>query len=153
MKNIILIMIFVLLIIGAFFIIGINPFRRKSYISLAKQVQEEKFRNVDERFDRLTLKDRIITTIQNTVSMGGSNMKIFSAMIAVAMGSGIGIGKMLFTDTTLALVTGFAFIPIPYIFLKVKSRWYKRNQDELLENTLSIITDSYIVCNDYKGDK
>ena len=100
MKNIILIMIFVLLIIGAFFIIGINPFRRKSYISLAKQVQEEKFRN------------------------------------------------MLFTDTTLALVTGFAFIPIPYIFLKVKSRWYKRNQDELLENTLSIITDSYIVCND-----
>lgn len=47
MKNIILIMIFVLLIIGAFFIIGINPFRRKSYISLAKQVQEEKFRNVD----------------------------------------------------------------------------------------------------------
>ncbi len=75
-------------------------------------------------------------------------MKIFSAMIAVAMGSGIGIGKMLFTDTTLALVTGFAFIPIPYIFLKVKSRWYKRNQDELLENTLSIITDSYIVCND-----
>lgn len=148
MKTIILIMIFVLLIIGAFFIIGINPFRRKSYISLAKQVQEEKFRNVDERFDRLALKDRIITTIQNTVSMGGSNMKIFSAMIAVAMGSGIGIGKMLFTDTTLALVTGFAFIPIPYIFLKVKSRWYKRNQDELLENTLSIITDSYIVCND-----
>lgn len=80
-------MIFVLLIIGAFFIIGINPFRRKSYISLAKQVQEEKFRNVDECFDRLALKDRIITTIQNTVSMGGSNMKIFSAMIAVAMGS------------------------------------------------------------------
>ena len=80
MKNIILIMIFVLLLIGAFFIVGINPFRRKSYISLAKQVQEEKFRNVDERFDRLALKDRIITTIQNTVSMGGSNMKIFSAM-------------------------------------------------------------------------
>ena len=31
---------------------------------------------------------------------------------------------------------------------KVKSRWYRRNQDELLENTLSIITNSYISCND-----
>ena len=49
MQNIILIMIFALLLTGAFFIAGINPFRRKAYISLSKQIQEEKFRNVDER--------------------------------------------------------------------------------------------------------
>ena len=148
MQNIILIMIFALLLTGAFLFTGINPFRRKSYISLSKQVQEEKFRNVDERFSRLTLKDQIITTVQNTVAMGGSNMKIFAAMLAVFCAAGIGMGKMLFTDTGLALVTGLALIPVPYIFLKVKSRWYKRNQDELLENTLSLITNSYISCND-----
>ena len=148
MQNIILIMIFALLLTGTFLFTGINPFRRKSYISLSKQVQEEKFRNVDERFSRLTLKDQIITTVQNTVAMGGSNMKIFAAMLAVFCAAGIGMGKMLFTDTGLALVTGLALIPVPYIFLKVKSRWYKRNQDELLENTLSLITNSYISCND-----
>ena len=93
MQNIILIMIFALLLTGAFLFTGINPFRRKSYISLSKQVQEEKFRNVDERFSRLTLKDQIITTVQNTVAMGGSNMKIFAAMLAVFCAAGIGMGK------------------------------------------------------------
>ena len=49
MQNIILIMIFALLLTGAFLFTGINPFRRKSYNSLSKQGQEEKFRNVDEQ--------------------------------------------------------------------------------------------------------
>ena len=40
MQNIILIMIFALLLTGAFLFTGINPFRRKSYISLSKQVQQ-----------------------------------------------------------------------------------------------------------------
>ena len=78
-----------------FLFTGINPFRRKSYISLSKQVQEEKFRNVDERFSRLTLKDQIITTVQNTVAMGGSNMKIFAAMLAVFCARQDRYGKML----------------------------------------------------------
>ncbi len=86
-------MIFALLLVGTFLFTGINPFRRKSYISLSKQMQEEKFRNVDERFSRLTLKDQIITTVQNTVAMGGSNMKIFAAMLAVSCAAGIGMGK------------------------------------------------------------
>ena len=34
-------------------------------------------------------------------------MKIFSAMIAVAMGSGIGIGKMLFTGYNSGIGNGF----------------------------------------------
>ena len=89
MQNIILIMIFALLLTGTFLFTGINPFRSKSYISLSKQVQEEKFRNVDERFSRLTLKDQIITTVQNTVAMGGSNMKIFAAMLAVFCAAGM----------------------------------------------------------------
>lgn len=148
MQNIILIMIFALLLTGAFFITGINPFRRKAYISLSKQIQEEKFKNVDERFDKLGFKDRLVTTVQNTVAMGGSNMKMFTALIAIAIAAGIGAGRMMFVDNGLALVTGIVMIPVPYIFLKVKSRWYKRNQDELLENSLSLITNSYISCND-----
>ncbi|MGN0106184.1 MAG: hypothetical protein ACI4A5_00630 [Hominilimicola sp.] len=148
MQNIILIMIFALLLTGAFFITGINPFRRKAYISLSKQIQEEKFKNVDERFDKLGFKDRLVTTIQNTVAMGGSNMKMFTVLIAIAIAAGIGAGRMMFADNGLALVTGIVMIPVPYIFLKVKSRWYKRNQDELLENSLSLITNSYISCND-----
>ena len=33
-------------------------------------------------------------------------MKIFAAMLAVFCAAGIGMGKMLFTDTGFALVTG-----------------------------------------------
>lgn len=142
MKNIILIMIFVLLTVGAFFIVGINPFR------INIKAKEAKFGIVDEVFNRLTLSERIYTAIKNTVSMGGSNMKMFSVMLVLSVATGIFIGKLLFTDTFLAFATGIALIPMPYILLKVKSRWYKRNQDELLENTLSLITNSYISCND-----
>lgn len=148
MQSIFLIIIFALLLSGAFLIAGINPFRRRAYISLSKQIQEEKLRNVDEKFNKLGLRDRLHTTIKNTVVMGGSNMRVFTAMIAVSCAAGIGLGKMLFTDSFLAVVTGLAMLPVPYIFLKVKSRWYKRNQDELLENTMSLITNSYISCND-----
>lgn len=142
MKNTILIMMFVLLTVGAFFIVGINPLRRRL------TVQEEKFAVVDEVFNRLTLSERIYTAIKNTVAMGGSNMKLFTIMLIASVIFGSFMGKLLFTDTFLAVITGLALIPVPYIFLKVKSRWYKRSQDELLENTLSLITNSYISCND-----
>ena len=148
MQGIIQTIIFVLLLAGTFLIAGINPFKRKAYISLSKQIQEEKLKNVDERFNKLGLKDRLHTTIKNTVAMGGSNMNVFIVLTVFACAAGMGLGKSLFTDNLLAVITGAAMVPVPYIFLKVKSRWYKRNQDELLENTMSLITNSYISCND-----
>ena len=69
-------------------------------------------------------------------------------MVACAGFIGVGVGDFLFCNGFLAIMTGLAALPIPYIIFKVKARWYKRNQDELLENTMSIITNSYLSCND-----
>ena len=148
MQGIIQTIIFVLLPVGTFFIAGINPFRRKAYISMSKQIQEKKLKFVDERFDRLGWRDRLYTIIKNTVTMGGSSMRTFVCLIVFAFFAGTGLGHMLFTDTFLAVAAGLAVIPVPYIFLKVKSRWYKRSQDELLENSMGLITNSYISGND-----
>ena len=148
MQGIIQTIIFVLLPVGAFFIAGINPFRRKAYISMSKQIQEKKLKFVDERFDRLGWRDRLYTITKNTVTMGGSSMRTFVCLIVFAFFAGTGLGHMLFTDTFLAVAAGLAVIPVPYIFLKVKSRWYKRSQDELLENPMGLITNSYISGND-----
>lgn len=57
-------------------------------------------------------------------------------------------GKFLFSDNLLAIATGFAVLPIPYIVFKVRARWYIRNRDEQLESSMNLITNSYLGCND-----
>lgn len=117
-------------------------------ISLSKQSAHEKKKNIDARFTKMGLKEKLRLAIHNTVFMSGSSLKAFWIMVALAGFCGVGLGRYLFRDGFLAVVTGLSALPIPYIILKVKARWYKRNQDELLENTMSIITNSYLSCND-----
>ena len=97
---------------------------------------------------KLGMKEKLHLTIQNTVFMSGSSLKAFWLAVALAGFLGIGLGRFLFQDGFLAVMTGLAALPVPYIVFKVKARWYRRNQDELLENTMSIITNSYLSCND-----
>lgn len=148
MQGFLSVLIFALLIIGAFFVLGIHPFKRKTVISLSKQAAHEKKKNIDVRFMKLGLKEKLHLTIQNTVFMSGSSLKAFWLAVAAAGFLGIGLGRFLFQDGFLAVITGLAALPVPYIVFKVKARWYRRNQDELLENTMSIITNSYLSCND-----
>ena len=137
-----------LLVVGAFFILEINPFKKKTYISLSKQTVSEKKKNVDERFTKIGVKEKFFTAVSNTVSMSGSSIKTFWIMVSASGFMGVGFGNYLFGNSFLAIITGLVMIPMPYIVFKVKSRWYKRNQDELLENTMNLITNSYIGCND-----
>lgn len=128
--------------------LGINPLKRKTVISLSKQSVHEKKKNIDVRFMKMGLKEKLHLAIKNTVFMSGSSLKAFWLMVAFAGFLGVGLGNFLFRDGFLAVVTGLAALPTPYIVFKVKARWYKRNQDELLENNMSIITNSYLSCND-----
>ena len=80
--------------------------------------------------------------------MCGTKIHTFWLLTALSGFMGVGIGKALFVSAMLAVATGIVMLPVPFIIFKVRARWYKRNQDELLENAMNLITNSYLSCND-----
>lgn len=148
MQGFICFIVFVLLITGSCLMLELNPLKKKSRISLAKAAAKTKQKAVDERFSKLGPVERLNLEIKNTVMMSGSGIKTFWIFVALAGFLGIAAGKLLFVNNLLAATMGIVFLPLPYIVFKVRSRWYRRNQDELLENSMNLITNSYLSCND-----
>ena len=142
------IMVFALLVTGSFFIFGIKFPKKKNIISISKTTAKNKRKDVDDKFSKISLFEKVFVAVKNTVTMSGFKMQTFYFASAVAIFGGMGIGKFLFMDNFLAFVTGLAMIPMPYILFKVRARWYRRNQDEMLENSMNLITNSYLGCND-----
>ena len=141
-------MVFVLLVLGAFLIFGIKLPRRKNKISISKAAVKDKKKDVDEKYAKLRFSERVYVAIKNTASMSGISMNVFWFMVVIAAFIGYGVGMFLFNGNLLATATAIVLLPVPYIILNVRSRWYKRNQDELLENSMNLITNSYLGCND-----
>lgn len=148
MQSIIILMVFVLLVSGAFLIFGVKLPRKRSKISISKAAVKDKKKDVDEKYAKLRFSEKIYVAIKNTVSMSGLGMNVFWFMVVIAAFIGFGLGKFLFRSNMLATATAIVLLPVPYIILNVRSRWYKRNQDELLENSMNLITNSYLGCND-----
>lgn len=142
------IFIFILLSLGMFLVLDLKLPRRKNIISLSKATVKNKHKAVDERFSRLSAFERLRVIVQNTVAMNGFSMQLFWLMTFLAGFLGIILGKFLFMDMLLSFAAGVAMLPVPFIVLKVRARWYQRNQDEMLENTMNLITNSYLCCND-----
>lgn len=148
MENLICFMVFMLLTLGGFFIFGIKLPKKKNIISISKATVKDKLKDVDEKFSKLSLNEKIYTGIKSTVEMSGFKMNTFWFAVALSIFGGIGLGKSLFSDNLLAVATGIAVIPVPYIVFKVRARWYIRNCDEQLETSMNLITNSYLGCND-----
>ena len=148
MQSIIILMVFVLLVSGAFLIFGVKLPRKRNKISISKAAVKDKKKDVDEKYAKLRFSEKIYVAIKNTVSMSGFGMNVFWFMVVIAAFVGYGLGKFLFKADMLAAATAVVLLPVPYIILNVRSRWYKRNQDELLENSMNLITNSYLGCND-----
>lgn len=140
--------IFLLLACGFLLAMDVKFAAPKSRLSLSRKSAEDKRRAVDERFSRLGVFERITAAVKSTVSMCGMRQNTFYLLVMLSGFLGAGIGKALFSDSLLSAATAVICLPLPYIILKVKARWYIRNQDELLENTMNFITNSYLSCND-----
>ncbi len=148
MRHILLIAIFMLLSGSIFLLLDINPIRKKTKITLSKKAADDKRKRIDEKYVKLKFSDKILLSVKNTASMSGISINTFWLTVIFSGFLGIVLGKALFWDTLLSTVTGIAMLPMPYIIFKVRARWYKRNQDELLENSMNLITNSYLSCND-----
>lgn len=142
------VIIFVLLATGAFLMLNVFPLKSKNKISLSKTNAKEKLKEVDEKFSKLKAHEKFMLSVRSTASMGGVKMNTFYLLCCLSLFAGLAVGRFLFVDTFLAFATGIMMIPVPFIVLKVRARWYKRSQDELLENSMNLITNSYLNCND-----
>lgn len=140
--------IFLLLACGFLLAMDVKFAAPKTRLSLSRKSAEDKRRAVDERFSRLGIFERITAAVKSTVSMCGMRQNTFYLLVMLSGFLGAGTGKALFSDSLLSAATAVICLPLPYIILKVKARWYIRNQDELLENTMNLITNSYLSCND-----
>ncbi|MBR0277699.1 MAG: hypothetical protein IJQ50_04495 [Clostridia bacterium] len=148
MQGLIYFAVFALLAGGAFLILNLSLIKRKSKITLSKLAADDRRKKVDEKYSKLTLFERIMVNIKETVTMSGFKMNTFWLFVVLAGFGGIAVGKFLFTNGILSIATGLALLPIPYIILKIRARWYKRSRDEMLENSMNLITNSYLGCND-----
>ena len=148
MQTLIQFFVFVLLLTGSFFICGVKLPRRKNIVSISKATAKDKRKRVDEKFSKLNLSEKIYIGVKDVVEMSGLKMNTFWFTVALSLFGGIGLGKFLFSDNLIAIATGIAAIPMPYIVFKVRARWYIRNRDEQLESSMNLITNSYLGCND-----
>ena len=148
MKTLICFIVFVLLSAGALLMFDVKPKRKSKKISISKASVNDKKKDVDEKFARLGIWEKTLVAIKTAASMSGVTVNVFWFMVAISGFIGFGLGRFLLCDTMLAAVTALILLPMPYIILKVRARWYKRNQDELLENSMNLITNSYLGCND-----
>ena len=148
MQGLIYFAVFALLAGGAFLILNLSFIKGKSKITLSKLAADDRRKKVDEKYSKLTLFEKIMVNIKETVTMSGFKMNTFWMFVVLAGFGGLAAGKFLFINGILSIATGIALLPIPYIILKIRGRWYKRSQDEMLESSMNLITNSYLGCND-----
>lgn len=143
MENIVFILIFTSLLIA----FNINPLKRKIKISdLRKNILKSKRERIIGK--NLNLIERLIIRIEGYLKRLGKNLSYFYFLLIVAFISGSLLGNFLYSDLFLSLVMGICFLPVPYLYLQIKTSWYIRNETEKLENAMSIITNTYISCDD-----
>jgi len=77
LQNIICFTVFVLLALGGFFIFGVKLPKKKNIVSISKATVKDKRKNVDEKFSKLSLTEKIYIGIKDTVEMSEFKMYTF----------------------------------------------------------------------------
>jgi hypothetical protein len=135
-----LILVFALVSLSLFFLLGLNPFaaeqnplkKRRLYLTGAK----------------LKITERIAIRFQTLFRQTGCTQKKYLVMTGAAAAGGFLAGLMLFNSVELAAVVSVCLTPAPFFYLTVKSATAAREEIEGLENTMSIITNAYAGCDD-----
>ncbi|QIB69777.1 hypothetical protein Ami103574_10800 [Aminipila butyrica] len=93
------------------------------------------------RFEKAVLNiDSLLKKIRKKRSYLYSIMALFFI-------AGLGIGFICFSVPFLTMTTGLAFVPLTYLFLLFRTQEITREELAELQNTMSIITNSYLASN------
>ena len=135
-----LILVFALVSLSLFFLLGLNPFT-------VEQNQLKK-RRLYLTGVKLKITERISIRFQTLFRQTGCTQKKYLVMTGAAAAGGFLAGLLLFNSAELAAVMSVCLTPAPFFYLTVKSATAAREEIEGLENTMSIITNAYAGCDD-----
>ncbi len=135
-----LIVVFMLISLALFLLLGLNPFAAEQ--NLLKK------RRLYLTGTKLKITERIAIRFQTLFRQTGCTQKKYLVMTGTAAASGFLAGLMLFNSAELAAVVSVCLTPAPFFYLTIKSATAAREEIEGLENTMSIITNAYAGCDD-----
>ena len=135
-----LILVFALISLAMFLLLGLNPF--------AAEQNPLKKRRLYLTGTKLKITERIAIRFQTLFRQTGCTQKKYLVMTGAAAAGGLLAGLMLFNSAELAAVVSVCLTPAPFFYLIVKSATAAREEIEGLENTMSIITNAYAGCDD-----
>lgn len=140
------ILLFLAILLAGFFLLNINPFRRRNRIALGRNVLRERRQSITKR--RLSRWDKFLVILETLLRRSGQTQGRFILFLTAAFCGGSILGWALFNGILLSLVMGAACLPLPYLFINVLAQKKARVEVENLENTMSLITNNYIGCDD-----
>lgn len=135
-------LIVMLLFFAAMLIILLPP---KTH-SFTKDILKERRESITNR--KLNPIERLIIRVRAAVKNAGLTMRTYLIITVAAFFVGVGVGTTLFGGGELGIVTGIAFLPLPYIYMLMRGQTAVRKETESLENAMSVITSAYMGCND-----
>jgi len=135
-----LIVVFMLISLALFLLLGLNPFAAEQ--NLLKK------RRLYLTGTKMKITERIAIRFQTLFRQTGCTQKKYLVMTGAAAAGGFLAGLMLFNSAELAAVVSVCLTPAPFFYLTVKSATAAREEIEGLENTMSIITNAYAGCDD-----
>lgn len=135
-----LILVFALISLALFLLLGLNPF--------ATEQNPLKKRRLHLTGAKLKITERIAIRFQTLFRQTRCTQKKYFVMTGASAAGGFLAGLLLFNSAELAAVMSVCLTPAPFFYLTVKSATAAREEIEGLENTMSIITNAYAGCDD-----
>lgn len=115
--------------------------RKNAAISLREMHLKERRERITRR--KITKQERLKIMIAAVVKQSGYDSKTFLISCIAAVCAGFIIGYVLFSGLLLAIATAAALLPAPYLFFYLKAAKVRRAELDTLEQSMSIITNTY----------
>lgn len=141
-------LVFIFLSLGLILFFNINFFeKKKGVFNINKSASREKRRKINEQAE-IKKYEKFLYIVDNMLLKMGKKRDYLYKLIVFFFAIGVFIGNFVFKGWFLSISTGFSMLPMVYIFLAIKSRDKIRKEISELQNTMSIITNSYMAKND-----
>ena len=115
-------------------------------LSFTGNALREKREHITNR--KLSASQKLTIRIYTAVKNAGFTVRGYILLTVAASLAGVALGGVLFSGAELAAATGVAFLGLPYIYMLMRGQTAARKELEGLENTMSVVTNAYMGCND-----
>ena len=139
------ILIFILIILGLWFLFGDELLKTEKQINISfNRTMAKSKRTKINAAVTLNKYEKLMIRIDTLLLRLKKKRRYFYTLLMICFLAGIAAGFAFFRGFLLSVITGFMFLPLSYLFLMFRAQGATRKELEELENTMSIITNAYM---------